>query len=60
MRGEDGILRYNRGCFSGTEQEFLAAVDKKHGDSEYGKKYRAAVEFIKIQLAEKLAAPVKV
>lgn len=32
-----------RGCFSGSLPEFLAAVDKKHGDNEHGKRYRAIV-----------------
>jgi hypothetical protein len=46
---ETGILKYNRGCFSGTEEEFRAAVIKKHAGTEYEKKYLAALEFIKIQ-----------
>jgi hypothetical protein len=32
-----------RGCFSGSLPEFLAAVEKKHGDNEHGKRYRAIV-----------------
>jgi hypothetical protein len=32
-----------RSCFSGSLPEFLAAVDKKHGDNEHGKRYRAIV-----------------
>jgi hypothetical protein len=52
IRGEDGILKYNRGCFSGTEEEFRAAVVKKHAGDEYEKKYLAAIEFIKIQVGE--------
>jgi hypothetical protein len=51
MRGDDGILKYNRGCFSGTEQEFVAAVKKKHAGTPYETKYLAAVEFIKCQLS---------
>jgi hypothetical protein len=52
MRGEDGILKYNRGCFSGTEEEFRAAVVKKNAGDEYEKKYLTAIEFIKIQVGE--------
>ena len=33
-----------RGCFSGSKQEFLDAVNEAHGDSEHGKKYRAIIE----------------
>lgn len=32
-----------RGCFVGSLQEFIEAVNKKHGDNEHGKKYRAIV-----------------
>ncbi len=32
-----------RGCFSGSLPEFLAAVEKTHGDNELGKQYRAIV-----------------
>jgi hypothetical protein len=49
---ESGILKYNRGCFSGTEEEFIEAVHKKHSGTIYEKKYLATVEFIKIQVGE--------
>jgi uncharacterized protein YjbI with pentapeptide repeats len=51
MKNENGIL-YNRGCFSGTETEFRAAILKKHAGTEFEKKYLAAIDFIKIQLGE--------
>ena len=35
------------GCFYGTLEEFAAKVEKEHGDSQYGKSYKAAIEFIK-------------
>jgi hypothetical protein len=35
------------GCFSGTIEKFLDAVEKKHGDNIYGKNYRMAIEFAK-------------
>ena len=54
MKNEKGILIYNRGCFSGTEDEFRAAIDQKHGNSEYAKKYYAAIDFIKNQLGDRL------
>ena len=52
MREEDGILKYNRGCFSGTEEDFRLAVLKKHAGTEYEKKYFAAIDFIKNQIEE--------
>ena len=33
-----------RGCFGGSTQEFLDAVDKTHGDNEHGRKYRAIIQ----------------
>ena len=38
------------GCFWGTLDEFVASVEKNHGDSIYGRAYMAAVELIKIQM----------
>ena len=35
------------GCFYGTLEEFAAKVEEEHGDSQYGKSYKAAIEFIK-------------
>jgi len=46
MRGEDGVLKLNRGCFSGTIKEFLAAVNKKHSGTKYESEYKSAVHFI--------------
>ena len=42
----DGV-RVTAGCFSGTLDEFRAAVESTHGDSEHGRDYRAAIEMIK-------------
>ena len=36
-----------RGCFSGTIDEFVAKVKKKHTGTKYEKQYLAAIEFIK-------------
>jgi len=44
---EDGVY-LQRGCFFGTTDEFLTAVEEKHGDNEHGVKYRAAAEFIRV------------
>nr|DAW47825.1 MAG TPA: pentapeptide repeat protein [Caudoviricetes sp.] len=35
------------GCFYGTLEEFSAKVEGEHGDSQHGKSYKAAIEFIK-------------
>ena len=35
------------GCFYGTLEEFAAKVEKEHGDSQYGKSYKAVIAFIK-------------
>jgi hypothetical protein len=53
MKNDDGILKYNRGCFSGTKDEFIDAIHKKHGGTEQEKKYLAAIDFIEIQLGLK-------
>ena len=37
-------LQFSTGCFRGTKQEFLEAIEKKHGDNCFGKDYR---EFVK-------------
>ena len=36
-------MRYTTGCFSGTREQFVAAVAATHGDNEHAKAYRAAV-----------------
>ena len=47
----DGTVLFNRGCFSGTDAEFLEAVEQKHGDGPCAIEYRAAVELIKLRLS---------
>ena len=41
------IIHIRCGCFYGTLKEFTAKVEEEHGDSQYGKFYKAAIEFIK-------------
>jgi hypothetical protein len=50
FRDEDGVLKLNRGCFSGTLPEFVEAVKNKHSGNKYEKQYMAAIEFIKTVL----------
>ena len=38
------------GCFNGSIEDFLKAVEETHGDNKYGKAYRAAAELAKIQI----------
>lgn len=40
------------GCFSGTVDEFLAAVQKTHGDNRFGREYRIAAELAKTHILE--------
>lgn len=40
------------GCFSGTVDEFLAAVQKTHGDNQYGKEYKLAAQLAKVHMDE--------
>ena len=49
---EDGIY-LRRGCFFGTVDEFLAAVEKKHGGNEHGSVYRAVVDLVRVKFADK-------
>lgn len=44
----DGVVRLTCGCFYGTVEEFEKAVEKKHGDSKYGREYKAVIELIKV------------
>ncbi len=44
----DGSTQYRAGCFSGTEQEFIAAVQKRHGDSKHAADYMAAIQLVNV------------
>jgi hypothetical protein len=49
-RNDDGEgITLNRGCFSGTLEEFSEAVEKQHGDSKIGREYRLLIEFIRLR-----------
>ena len=51
-----GTVYTNRGCFSGTLDEFAAAVEKRHGDSQHGQEYRLLIEFIRLRAAPEIEA----
>ena len=42
----------NCGCFMGTIEEFEKQVEKTHGDNEYAKVYKKAIELAKLQIVE--------
>ena len=52
-RGKDGNICCNRGCFSGSIDEFEEAVKDTHGDSKIGREYRAIIAAIRIRFEEK-------
>jgi hypothetical protein len=56
MENSDGILIYNRGCFSGTKDGFVKAVSKKHAGTIYEKEYIAAVRFIELKLSQRIGS----
>ena len=45
-------IECNRGCFSGTIEEFEKAVKKTHGENKYAKEYKKVIELVKIRLGE--------
>ena len=54
MRGNvDGIVCVRCGCFSGTVDEFIEAVQKTHGDNRFGREYRIAADYFRALLLEK-------
>ena len=48
----DGIVCVRCGCFSGTVDEFLEAVQETHGDNRFGREYRIAAELAKAHILE--------
>lgn len=49
---EDGELRVVCGCFFGTVEEFAQKVEETHGDSLYGREYKAIIEVIKVHFED--------
>jgi hypothetical protein len=47
---EKGII-IKAGCFTGTIEEFRAAVEKTHGDNDHGKEYAMAMLLIESHFA---------
>nr|WP_197056198.1 polymer-forming cytoskeletal protein [Acetobacter malorum] len=46
---KDGSIYTNRGCFSGTLDEFESAVGRRHGDSRIGREYDLLIQFIRLR-----------
>jgi len=50
--GKTGLV-VTRGCFTGSDVEFLGAVDKRHGmDSKIGREYALLIELARLRLAK--------
>ena len=47
-RNKDKGLTISCGCFLGTLEEFNNKVEQTHGDTKYGREYKALIELIKI------------
>ena len=50
FKDKDGNVIVTRGCFIGTIDEFLDAVEKKHGNSRTANEYKLCIELIKSRL----------
>ncbi|MFT8333283.1 hypothetical protein, partial [Acetobacter malorum] len=46
---KDGSVYTNRGCFSGTLDEFESAVARRHGNSQIGQEYGLLIQFIRLR-----------
>ena len=52
FRTKDGGVAVKCGCFRGTPAEFADKVSEVHGDTLYGREYRAVIEAIKIHFGQ--------
>lgn len=48
FREKENIIKINCGCFSGSVEEF-ERVEETHGDSKFGREYKAIINVIKIK-----------
>ena len=49
FREKDNGLCVRCGCFNGSLSDFEKAVERTHGDNEFGKIYKAIIEVIKLR-----------
>ena len=50
FKTKDGNICVKCGCFTGTIDDFLDAVEETHGENKHAKAYRLACELAKIQI----------
>ena len=48
----DGLF-FQAGCFFGTKEELLAAVELTHSDSQHGRDYKLAIDFLEAYLKDR-------
>ena len=46
---KDGTVEITCGCFRGSIEQFEKQVERTHGDSKYGREYKAIINVIKIK-----------
>lgn len=49
-RVKSGVINVVCGCFSGSIDDFAAAVEKTHGNDRHGRDYRLAIELAKSRI----------
>ncbi len=52
-RTKDYALEITCGCFRGSLEDFAAAVKKRHGNTQFGREYKAIIGLLKIRFNEK-------
>ena len=50
FKTKDGNICVKCGCFSGTIDDFLDAVEETHGENKHAKSYKLACELAKVQI----------
>lgn len=53
---DDGFY-FKAGCFFGTREELLAAVESTHPDSQHGRDYKLVVDFLEAYLKDRIENP---
>ena len=56
----DKGLRLRAGCFFGTREEFVAKLDREHGNNKHGQEYRAALALMDLHVEAWASAAEKV
>ena len=50
FKTKDNNIGVNCGCFTGTIDDFLEAVNKTHGENKHAKAYKLACELARVQI----------